>query len=92
MSDNRFIVCMSVEELPQPYVASDKDRCIDCGRDVWVSKALRKERETIPCICLRCANKRVAKSKDKYMLVLTDKVQAEIIDIFKKRTRKRARA
>lgn len=57
MNDKSFGVCMRVEDLPDPIEGSTKDRCEECGREVWVSKGMKETKIRVSDLltyCMQC--------------------------------------
>ncbi len=52
------IVCMRVEDMPNPIKGSFTRVCMDCESKVWISKATARIKDstiTVDIICMRCA-------------------------------------
>ena len=39
---SHILVCVRVENLQNPYVPSEKEKCSVCDSDVWIDKKIRK--------------------------------------------------
>ena len=65
MEEIAYMVCMRVDELDDPVTDSTTTACVECGDDVWISAASRKQmrvKKAMP-VCSRCA-KRIAQEND----------------------------
>lgn len=52
---NDRIVSLRVEESPRPVVPSMKEKCVDCGKECWVSAGTRDGApEGTPVTCTVC--------------------------------------
>ena len=51
------IVGVRVEDLPEPFVPSEKFICSECGKSLWISKtALVGSLMEIRKMCVNCVN------------------------------------
>lgn len=57
MEELRYMVCMRVDELDEPVEESTTTACVECGCDIWISRASRKKMNEVRAmpLCSHCA-------------------------------------
>lgn len=77
MTENQkpVLVCMSIEEMPEPRVPSILTECMKCTTPVWRSVRSLAETEVVEAICMRCAIR-----EDTEVVDMLPSVRAELLD------------
>lgn len=57
--EEKYMVCVPVDELDDPQEGSTQTACVDCGRSIWISPESRKEMydEGAMPMCSHCGRK-----------------------------------
>lgn len=76
MTQIPVLVCASVEDLPEPMVASILTECMECTVPVWRSLRSLAQVEVVNTICVHC----VAAADDVEVVPMLPSVRAEMIE------------
>jgi len=53
LNDDYVVVCCGTDELPVPYVPSERTKCGVCGKECWTDERIIK-RYSPKVVCIKC--------------------------------------
>ena len=85
MHEEKYMVCMRVDELDDPVEESTTTACVECGCDIWISVASRKQMSKVGAmpLCSHCAV-RVSQEADETKIVPGDLSNEQFEEVVKR--------